>query len=90
MWLDPLDWLSCPPKDLHIDIVIGHGMKLGRQVQIIRNFVQFKWVQVVHTAPEDLSKFKNYSDPTSKGEKKIKMKLICVNVLILSCRLVLG
>ena len=68
--LDPLDWLSCPPKDLHIDIVIGHGMKLGRQVQIIRNFVQFKWVQVVHTAPEDLSKFRNYSDPTSKGEKK--------------------
>ena len=68
--LDPLDWLSCPPKDLHIDIVIGHGMKLGRQVQIIRNFVQFKWVQVVHTAPEDLSKFKNYSNPTSKGEKK--------------------
>ena len=71
--LDPLYWLSCPPKDLHIDIVIGHGIKLGPQVQIIRNCVQFstcKWVQVVHTAPEDLSKFKKYSDPTSKGERK--------------------
>ena len=70
---NPLYWLSCPPKDLHIDIVIGHGIKLGPQVQIIRNCVQFstcKWVQVVHTAPEDLSKFKSYSDPTSKGEKK--------------------
>ena len=43
---DPLYWLSCPPKDLHIDIVIGHGIKLGPQVQIIRNCVQFstcKW-----------------------------------------------
>ena len=24
----------------------------------------------MHTAPEDLSKFKSYSDPTSKGQKK--------------------
>ena len=76
--LDPLYWLSCPPKDLHIDIVIGHGMKLGPQVQIIRNSVQFstcKWIQVVHTAPEDLSKFKNYSDPTSKGETKYQVEV---------------
>ena len=75
---DPLYWLSCPPKDLHIDIVIGHGIKLGPQVQIIRNCVQFstcKWVQVVHTAPEDLSKFKNYSDPTSKGETKYQVEI---------------
>ena len=76
--LDPLYWLSCPPKDLHIDIVIGHGMKLGPQVQLIRNCVQFstcKWVQVVHTAPEDLSKFKTYSDATSKGETKYQVEV---------------
>ena len=76
--LDPLYWLSCPPKDLNIDIVIGHGMKLGPQVQIIQNCVQFstcKWVQVVHTAPEDLSKFKTYPDPTSKGETKYQVEV---------------
>ncbi|CAH3184573.1 unnamed protein product, partial [Porites evermanni] len=28
------------------------------------------WLQVVHTAPEDLSKFKDDNDPLSKGEKK--------------------
>lgn len=28
---DPLDWLSFPPKDLSIDVVVGHGAKLGRQ-----------------------------------------------------------
>ena len=70
---DRLDWLSIPPQDHFMDIVVGHGVKLGRQVQFIRDFAQFsncKWVQVVHTAPEDLSRYKCYSDPISKGETK--------------------
>ena len=56
-----------------MDIVVGHGVKLGRQVQFIRDSAQFpngKWVQVVHTAPEDLSRYKCYGDPISKGETK--------------------
>ena len=75
---DPLDWLNFPPIDLSIDVIIGHGKKLGRQVQGIRNFAQFKnckWVQVVHTAPEDLGKFKDYSNPTSKGERKHRVEV---------------
>ena len=70
---DPLDWLNVPPQDLSMDAVIGHGVKLGRQVQIIRASARFhscKWVQVVHTAPEDLSRYKGYPDSISKGEKK--------------------
>ena len=70
---DRLVWLSSPPKDHVMDIVVGHGVKLGRQVQFIRDSAQFpncKWVQVVHTAPEDLSRYKCYSDPISKGETK--------------------
>ena len=70
---DPLDWLTFPPKDLSIDVIVGHGAKLGRQARIIRNYVKFrncKWLQVVHTAPEDVSKFKDDNDPLSKGEKK--------------------
>ena len=70
---DPLVWLSSPPKDHVMDIVVGHGVKLGRQVQFIRDSAQFpncKWIQVVHTAPEDLSKYKCYTDPISKGETK--------------------
>ena len=70
---DRLDWLSNPPQDHFMDIVVGHGVKLGRQVQFIRDSAQFsncKWVQVVHTAPEDLSSFKSYGDPISKGETK--------------------
>ena len=75
---DPLDWLKSPPKDLSIDVIIGHGKKLGRQVQGIRNFAEFKnckWVQVVHTAPEDLGKFKDYTNPTSKGERKHQVEV---------------
>ena len=70
---DRLDWLSFPPHEHLMDIVVGHGVKLGRQIQVIRDSARFtncKWVQVVHTAPEDLSKYKCYDDPISKGETK--------------------
>ena len=75
---DPLDWLISPPNDLSIDVIIGHGKKLGRQVQGIRNCAEFKnckWVQVVHIAPEDLGKFKDYTNPTSKGERKHQVEV---------------
>ena len=75
---DRLDWLTILPQDHFLDIVVGHGVKLGRQVQFIRGSVQFpncKWVQVVHTAPEDLSKFKTYTEPISKGETKHKTEV---------------
>ena len=73
---DRRDWLSFPPHEHLMDIVVGHGVKLGRQVQVIRNSSQLSnctWVQVVHTAPEDLSRNKCYSadsDAISKGETK--------------------
>ena len=71
--LDSLVWLCCPPHDHTMDVIIGHSVKLGCQVQLIKRITQFqncKWVQVVHTAPEELSKFKDYGSPISKGEKK--------------------
>ncbi|XP_068751686.1 uncharacterized protein [Montipora capricornis] len=70
---EPLDWLGFPPQDHRIDVVVGHGVKLGRQVNIIKRSPQFqkcKWVHMVHTAPEDLSKYKGYDNPTSRGEQK--------------------
>jgi len=72
--LDPLVWLSNPPQDHKVDVIVGHGVKLGCQVQLIKGQAQFqncKWVHVVHTAPEDLSKYKDYGNPNSKGEKKL-------------------
>ncbi|XP_068739602.1 uncharacterized protein [Montipora capricornis] len=68
---DPLDWLCFPPEGHKMDVVVGHGVKLGRQVQFIKShFQNCTWVHVVHTAPEDLSKYKGYANPISKGEEK--------------------
>ena len=57
-----------------MDVVVGHGVKLGRlQVQFIkcaRQFGNYKLVHTVHTAPEDLGKYKGYEIPTSRGEQK--------------------
>ena len=67
---DPLDWLSSPPRDLDIQVVIGHGVKLGRQAQIIRQLHRCKWIQFVHTEPEELAMHKNYANAIAKGEGK--------------------
>ena len=67
---NPVDWLSSLPDDHVVDCVIGHGAVLGRQVQFIKRHCNCKWIQVVHTAPEELGMFKSYTDAISRGEKK--------------------
>ncbi|KAL9970342.1 hypothetical protein ACROYT_G022699 [Oculina patagonica] len=67
---DSIDWLCFPPGDLVIDIIIGHGVKLGKQAQVIRDSHHCTWVQVVHTAPEELAMFKPYSGAISRGDEK--------------------
>ena len=69
---DELEWLSFPRDHLQIDVVVGHGVKLGHQAQVIRKSRKCKWIQVVHTDPEELGMYKSYQDPISKGEKKYK------------------
>ena len=65
-----LESLCFPPENLRIDVVVGHGVKLGHQAQVIRNSHKCKWVQVVHTDPEELGMFKCYENPISTGEEK--------------------
>ena len=67
---EELDWLCYPPDDLEIDIVVGHGIRLGKQAQVIKKSKTCKWVQVVHKDPEELKMFESYSSPNSKGEEK--------------------
>ena len=67
---DRLDWLSFPPRDLAIDVVLGHGPKLCKQAQIIRESHSCKWVQVVDKEPEELGIYKNYLKAISKGAGK--------------------
>ena len=72
---EQLDWLCFPPKDLQIDIIVGHGVKLGKLAQVIKDLRTCKWFQVVHTNPEELGMFKNVSNPISKGEEKHKTEV---------------
>ena len=67
---DPVDWLSFLPENHSVDCVIGHGAVLGRQVQGIKRQCKCKWIQVVHTAPEELGMYKSYADAILRGEKK--------------------
>ena len=68
---DPIDWLASIPRYHCMDVVIGHGIHLGRQVPHIRELhPDCKWIQVVHTDPEELGTFKDYADATVKGEEK--------------------
>ena len=68
---DPIEWLASVPKDHHMDVVIGHGIPLGRQVPMSKELhSDCKWIQVVHTDPEELAMFKDYACPTVKGAKK--------------------
>ena len=66
---DPVDWLSFLPNDHVVDCVIGHGAILGRQVQgIKRDCSRFKWIQVVHTVPEELEMYREYEEGISRNE----------------------
>ena len=70
-----LDWLSFPPDHLMIDVVVGHGVQLGRQAQVIRMYHKCKWVQVAHTDPEELGMFKYFENPISTGKEKVSIEL---------------
>lgn len=74
---DPLDWLGfCPPGGFWIDVVIGHGMKLGKQAQLIQQFFpNCVWIQFEHTAPEELAVYKKYCHNISIGEEKHKTEV---------------
>ena len=73
---DPVDWLSFLPNDHTVDYVIGHGAILGRQVQgIKRDCSHCKWIQVIHTAPEELGMYKEYDEHISKSEKKHQVEV---------------
>ena len=67
---EPADWLAFPPKGHDIHFVIGHGVKLGKQAPIIKGSHNCKWMQVVHTAPDELAMYKTYDDAIAKGEEK--------------------
>ena len=71
---DPVLCLSFPPRDHTMDCVIGHGVHLGRPIASIKrnpDYSHCKWIQVVHSAPEEDGMYKNISE----GEKMQKTEI---------------
>lgn len=74
------EWWKFPPTNFKTDFVIGHGAKLGKQAEYLRDNLKCKWVQVVHTEPEELSSSKEDSGAGAKGEKKSEEEVrLCRN-----------
>ena len=43
---EQLDWFFFPPKDLQIDVIVGHGVKLGKNhksLKTVKGANGFKW-----------------------------------------------
>ena len=73
---EPVDWLASVPEGHAMDCVIGHGVALGRQIQLIKrnpNYSHCKWIQVVHTAPEEIGMFKNMSIGEREQQTEIEL-----------------
>lgn len=74
------EWWKFPPTNFKTDFVIGHGAKLGKQAEYLRDNFKCKWVQVVHTEPEELSSSKRYPGAGAKGEEKSEEEVrLCRN-----------
>ena len=72
--VEPVLCLSSPPINHTMDCVIGHGVHLGRPIASIKrnpNYSHCKWIQVVHSAPEEDGMYKNISE----GEKMQKTQI---------------
>ena len=73
---EPIDWLASIPSDHQMDVLIGHGVHLGKHVPYIKeSHPKCKCVHVVHTDAEELGMFKTYIDPSAKGEKKYEAEV---------------
>ena len=73
---DPIEWLASVPREHCMDIVIGHSIHLGRQIPWIKELrPNCKWIQVVHTVPEELAMSKDYPFPIVKGAKKHEIEV---------------
>ena len=73
---EPVDWLASVPQGHAMDCVLGHGVALGRQIQIIKrnsNYSHCKWIQVVHTAPEEIGMYKSISEGQQMQQTEIEL-----------------
>ena len=67
--------LGFPPVELPMDVVIGHGWKLGPPANVVAKQRGCKRVHVVHTASEQIAMHKNRPQAIADGEKKHEIEV---------------
>nr|XP_058945202.1 uncharacterized protein LOC131773234 [Pocillopora verrucosa] len=73
---EPVDWLASVPEGHAMDCVLGHGVALGRLIPLIKinpNYSHCKWIQVVHTAPEEIGMYKSISEGQKMQQTEIEL-----------------
>ena len=74
--LKPVFWLASVPDGHAMDCVLGHGVDLGQQIPLIKgnpNYSHCKWIQVVHTAPEEIGMYKSISEGQQMQQTEIEL-----------------
>ena len=70
---EPLFSLSSLPRDHDVDCVIGHGVHLGKQIQLIKRNTDCRWIQVVHSVHEEVGMYKNIPEGQRLQQTEVKL-----------------
>ena len=87
---EPFLCLSFPPRDHTMDCVIGHGVHLARTIALFKrnpNYSHCKWIQVVHSAPEEDGMYKNISEGQKMQETEIQLCKMADQVITIGPKL---
>ena len=87
---EPVLRLLFPPRDHKMDCVIGHGIHLGRPIASIKRnpiYSHCKWIQVVHSAPEEDGMYKNISEGQKMQETEIQLCKMADQVITIGPKL---
>ena len=74
--LKPVLWLASVPDGHAMDCVLGHGVDLGQQIPLIKrnpNYSNCRWIQVVHTVPEEIGMYKSISEGQQMQQTEIEL-----------------
>ena len=84
---DPLDWLSFPPKDLDIQVLVGHGAKLGRQAELSESLIVASGSRLCTLNLKSWQCIRTMLTPLPKVKEKTGLKLTCAKLQISSWQL---
>ena len=88
--VEPVLWLSSPPRNHTMDCVIGHGVHIGQRIALMKrnsNYSHCKWIQVVYSAPEEDGMYRNISEGEKMQDAEIQLAKMANQVITIGPRL---